>query len=75
MLVGQTLSPWLSARALTGMFSSRHVKAYEHLPVLHDQAWLSLESSRPLPLQLDGEYVGSRDRVARQPWSDARKHP
>lgn len=29
----------------------------------HDLAWLDVRADRPLPFQVDGEYVGARDQV------------
>jgi diacylglycerol kinase family enzyme len=29
----------------------------------HDQPWITLRASRPVALQIDGEYVGEREDV------------
>lgn len=35
----------------------------KHLVLLHDLPWLTLESTEPLPFQLDGDDLGDRTRV------------
>lgn len=50
--------------------SARHVRR-RHVLHLHDQRRIEVTSERPLPLQLDGEYVGDRNRVLVEAVPDA----
>lgn len=50
--------------------SARHVRR-RHVLHLHDQARIEVASERPLPLQMDGEYVGDRDHLVIEAVPDA----
>lgn len=63
LLIGQTSSKRALTRALAGWLSGRTLPDFPGLPVLHDESSVRLEAETPLPLQLDGEYLGDRTDV------------
>jgi diacylglycerol kinase family enzyme len=63
VLVGQTSSRRALTRALAGWLSGRALPDFPGLPVLHDQTWVGLEGEIPLPLQVDGEYLGDHTSI------------
>jgi diacylglycerol kinase family enzyme len=63
LLVGQTLAARNITRALAGMLSWQPQAAYPGLPVLSDQLRCLLEAEIPMPLQVDGEYMGDLTTV------------
>jgi diacylglycerol kinase family enzyme len=69
LVVGQTASKRALTRALAGWLSGRSLPDFPGLPVLHDESLARLEADRPLPLQLDGEYLGDHTDV------EIRAHP
>jgi diacylglycerol kinase family enzyme len=50
--------------------SGRHVRG-RHAFSLHDQPRIVIEADRPLPVQMDGEYVGERTRLDLEAVPDA----
>ena len=61
LLVGRTMAPAVLLRALASMLSRRPRNPYPALlPTLHDRPGVILEASVPLPVQVDGEYLGER---------------
>jgi diacylglycerol kinase family enzyme len=57
-IVAQTLS------------SGKHVRN-PHVLALHDQERIEVACDGPLPVQMDGEYLGDRDRVLLEAVPDA----
>jgi diacylglycerol kinase family enzyme len=58
-------------RTILQAFSSgRHVRG-RHAFSLHDEARIVVEADRPLPVQMDGEYVGERSRLELEVVPDA----
>ena len=52
-----------TARALALMFSGRATPGGRHVLRLHDLGEFTLTAARPQPFQLDGDYLGERQRV------------
>lgn len=50
--------------------NGRHIRN-PHALYLHDQGRIEVTADRPLPMQMDGEYVGNRDRVLLEAVPDA----
>jgi diacylglycerol kinase family enzyme len=63
LVIGQTASKRALTRALAGWLSGRSLPDFPGLPVLHDETLARLEADRPLPLQVDGEYLGDHTDV------------
>jgi diacylglycerol kinase family enzyme len=59
----RSLSPAATARAAAGMLAGGRGGYGGAAVGLHDQAWLDLTATQPLPFHLDGDYLGERDRV------------
>jgi YegS/Rv2252/BmrU family lipid kinase len=58
-------------RIVTQMFTSaRHIRN-RHVLYLHDQPRIEVTSQRTLPAEMDGEYVGDRDRLLLESVPDA----
>ena len=55
---------------LQALSSGRHVKG-RHALYLRDQQRIVIESDRPLPVQMDGEYIGERNRLELEVVPDA----
>jgi diacylglycerol kinase family enzyme len=52
-----------TARALAQIMSSRGTPHGKHVLSLHDLKAFTLAAARPLAFQVDGDYLGERDRV------------
>lgn len=63
ILVAESSRVLPSARGVLGMLSPLPPSGYPGLPVLHDLDHCTLVCEAPLPLQLDGEYLGEFDHV------------
>ena len=50
--------------------SGRHIRN-RHVLYLHDQSRIEITSREPLPVEMDGEYLGDRDRLALESVPDA----
>jgi diacylglycerol kinase family enzyme len=59
----RTLRPAGTARTVAQILSRRPNPRGRHLLRLHDVTEFSLLSNRPQPFQLDGEYLGEREKV------------
>lgn len=53
-----------TARAATQILARRPNPHGRHMLTLHDRAEFTLRSSRPLAFQLDGDYLGEKEKVA-----------
>jgi diacylglycerol kinase family enzyme len=52
-----------TARTVTQLVASNSVPRGKHVLRLHDQADFTVIASRPQPFQLDGDYLGERQKV------------
>lgn len=52
-----------TARALAQIMSARPNPHGKHMLNLHDLAEFTLRASRPIAFQLDGDYLGERDKI------------
>jgi diacylglycerol kinase family enzyme len=57
----------VAAQTLT---TARHLRN-RHVLYLHDQGRIELRAARPLPVQMDGEYLGDRERLDLEAAPDA----
>jgi YegS/Rv2252/BmrU family lipid kinase len=58
-------------RIVAQMFTSARHTRNRHVLYLHDQPRIEVTSKRPLPVEMDGEYVGDRDRLLLESIPDA----
>jgi YegS/Rv2252/BmrU family lipid kinase len=58
-------------RIVAQMFTSARHTRNRHVLYLHDQPRIEVTSTRPLPVEMDGEYVGDRDRLLLESIPDA----
>ncbi|MGH2724519.1 MAG: diacylglycerol/lipid kinase family protein [Actinomycetota bacterium] len=58
-------------RLVEQMFgSARHTRS-RHVLYLHDQPSIEISADRPLPVQMDGEFLGDRERILLESVPDA----
>ncbi len=71
LLAIDTFNPAIVLRLVGQMFTNgKHVRN-KHVLYLHDQRRVEVESDIPLPMQMDGEYLGDRQRIALESVPDA----
>jgi YegS/Rv2252/BmrU family lipid kinase len=58
-------------RIVAQMFTSARHTRNRHVLYLHDQPRIEVTSKRPLPVEMDGEYIGDRDRLLLESIPDA----
>jgi diacylglycerol kinase family enzyme len=58
-------------RIVAQMFRSARHTRNRHVLYLHDQPQIEITSRRPLPVEMDGEYLGERDRLLLETVPDA----
>lgn len=59
-LAGLRLAP--TVRHLSQMLTRRGPRG-RHVVSMHDRTWLAMTADEPLPVQVDGDYIGDRSRV------------
>jgi YegS/Rv2252/BmrU family lipid kinase len=58
-------------RLVEQMFGSARHTRNPHVLYLHDQARIEITADQPLPVQMDGEFLGDRERVVLESVPDA----
>ena len=71
LLALDTLRTPTVLRIVAQTFGSRKHVRNPHVLSLHDQERIEVISERPLPVQMDGEYLGDRDRLMLESVPDA----
>jgi diacylglycerol kinase family enzyme len=66
-----SLATDVALRVVFSSFGSARHTGWPHVLHMTDQRRIAVECDRPLPVQMDGEYIGERDRVLVEAVPDA----